>query len=209
MGSTTPNIQHSLSLGVSNKRLVVLTVAGRGDSLNSQMEDPKYDGKPMTRKATLALASGNVSVGIYYLLDADLPTTAGSYPVTFTSYSQNWGIAATVIEFDNVDQTTPFVTTAQNTQSCATQPSVSAAVPLAGDYSLEVVGVYLGSSTTATPKNGQTVVGSVGFPANSNVMGVTGLLGPYATTTTQTLGWTIGACNNTGQIALVLGRASS
>jgi len=147
------------------------------------------------------------AVAIYYLLDSALPASAGTYNVTFTANAQNFAMIATVLEFDNVDQTTPFVASQSQIFSSPSTTSVSVTPPLVGDYSLEVVGANAGSTPTATANSGQTIVGAATFLNNS--FGVTAIRGPYSSTVSQTLSWTLVGCNNSGQIAVVLGRASS
>jgi hypothetical protein len=205
-GTSPPTIAHTLSLASSNQRLVIVTVVGRGSTSTEAVPVPKYAGTTMSLFGSVS-PSANDAVAIYYLLDSALPASAGTYNVTFTAYSQNYAIIATVLEFDNVDQTTPFPASKSQTFSSPSATSVSVTPPLAGDYSIEVVGASAGSSPTATANSGQTVVGA-GIDLN-NSFGITAIRGPYASAGSQALSWTLAGCNSSGQIAIVIGRASS
>jgi hypothetical protein len=208
IGTNMPTISHTLSRASSSNRLVIVTVVGRGDTNVNAVPVPKYKGISMQQYGDVVVPSSPSSgaVAIYYLKDADLPATAGGYDVTFgTTYTQNYAMVATVVEFDNVDQTTPFVALTTKIASSPSSTTVSVNVPVQGDYSLEVLGANAGSTPTVNAASGQTIVGAA---YTANAYGVTAILGPFSGTASQSLNWTMSSCNTIGEIAVVLGRAS-
>ncbi len=156
--------------------------------------------------ATEAVSS---SAGIFYLLDDELPALAGTYPVKvqFSSNPDNGSGAFTAIEFQNVQQTGPFVTTSSSplTTDCSSQASRGVALNFnqAGSFGYAVIAARGASSAMATPG---TLVETMNLLQSqpAPVMGLAGYAGPINGNTT--LSWNVTNCANTAGVGVVLKR---
>ena len=117
--------------------------------------------------------------------------------------------AFTVSEFQNVQQTGPFVTTTSNSSSdsnCSGNPAtraISLTFSQAGSFGYAVIGA--GSFTTATATPG-AVVETMNLLQSqpSPLTGVAGYAGPI--NGNSTLSWKVANCSNAAGVGVVLKR---
>jgi len=149
--------------------------------------------------------------GIFYLLDDELPATPGTYPVLvqFSTGNGNGTGAFTVTEFQNVQQTGPFVTTTANPSSdvnCSANPpsrAVALTFTQAGSFGYTVIGARAATIATATPG---AVVETMNLLQNqpTPLRGVAGYAGPI--NGNSTLSWSVASCSNAAGVGVVLKR---
>ncbi len=102
------SITHALSAGSGTHRMVVLGVAATLGKIDTLVV--KYSGVAMTEAVSNLLGEAG-QTAIFYILDADLPGTAGSYSIQISS-TASWGsVIANVVELSDVDQTPPITST--------------------------------------------------------------------------------------------------
>jgi hypothetical protein len=148
--------------------------------------------------------------GIFYLLDSELPVSAGTYPVKvqFSTSPQNGAGAFTVSEFQNVQQTpSPFVTTiaAPSDVNCTTTPTrgVTLSFTQAGSFGYAVIGARGGTTPMITPG---AVVETMNLLQSQPLplLGLAGYVGPI--NGAATISWNVGNCSNTAGVGVVLKR---
>jgi len=168
-----------------------------------------YNGVLMHAAVEIDSGEKQSYAGIFYLLDSELPNNAGTYQVKvqFTSNASNGSGAFSVTEFENVQQSSPFVTTvtSRSDVDCSVQPlrSVALAFNQAGSFGYAVIAARSGTGVTPTPgvlvpTMNQTQ--SQPYP----IAGVAGYAGPINGNTT--LSWNIGNCPNSAGVGVVLKR---
>jgi len=200
-GNTTANgqsltMQHTLANPAGSYRLVVVGVTGFGNSNKGQPASVQYAGVDML--AARLVQSGNQAfAGVYYLADAALPTTAGTYPVYIGAAdpSNTFIMTANVVEFMNVEQASGSIDGVAGSgtiQSCSTtKPSDVVSVTYPGEYLYSIVGDY-GSVADASPAaSGQTVTIQLGVSSLGTIGGYLAATGTGGRTVT----WNLASCN--------------
>jgi len=148
--------------------------------------------------------------GIFYLLDSELPVSAGTYPVKVQFYTgtQNGTGAFTVSEFKNVQQAPlPFVTTVSSPSdtNCGNPSTRSIALNFsqAGSFGYVVMAARQGTSPLPVPG---TVTETMNLVKNqpTPLAAVAGYAGPI--NGNSTLSWTMSNCANTAGVGVVLKR---
>jgi len=150
--------------------------------------------------------------GIFYLLDSELPTDPGSYPVKvqFTNdiNKSNGTGAFTVTEFQNVQQTAgTFVTTVASPSDvdCSVQATRSVALSFtqAGSFGYALIAARAGMNAVAMPGafvETMNVLQNQPYP----LAGLAGYAGPINASTT--LSWNVANCSNTAGVGVALKR---
>lgn len=129
-GTTSPaSDTHTLGVASGNNRLVIAGVGSEGTATHGTAT---YNGENMTLAVSAYEGSGaGTRVSIYYILDADLPSSTGSYTVScpISGTLTSWGIGAA--SFTGVNQAVPDDTNSSNT-------TVSGADTLSHDVTVSV-----------------------------------------------------------------------
>ena len=201
-GAGTLSVNHVLQTPAGRARMVVVLVAGDGNSQASATPTSViYNGNAMTLGQ--GVWSGNLAwSGIYYMLDTALPATAGTYPVQVIGAAL--GKVANVIELVGIDQTPPFVGGGSARASCGTSgtglgpPSDSIATTVARELILTTAALF--TTTTATPGSGQTQT----FTGTDGMLRfVGGYFGPTGVGS-HAIGWNNTLCNDSAQALMAL-----
>src|SRR5260221_343931 len=84
-------LMHTITYDKGNNRMVLVGVSSSDTFLDP--ESMTYNGKPMTRAVFAQDASGQSYAGIYFLLDAQLPDTAGTQSPVVATFASTpvWG----------------------------------------------------------------------------------------------------------------------
>jgi hypothetical protein len=198
---------HVLSNGSGNNRIVLVGVAA--PEPYTPGATVKYNGTPMTAGPSATQSENNSYAQIFYLMDGSLPATAGSYPVTVTFSPSNFSGdgAFDVVEFKNVPQGSPFVTTASNGDNtdCSVKGDRTATLTFtqAGTWGYAVTGARTGDS--AVPNPGflvQTMSQNLTNP--TPFVAMAGYGGPLSSASSFT--WNIQNCWNSASVAVALKR---
>jgi hypothetical protein len=206
-GAPVATKPHVLSNGAGNNRIVLVGVAA--PEPYTPGATVKYNGIAMLAGPSATQSENNSYAQIFYLMDAALPATAGSYSVTVTYSTSSFSGdgAFDVAEFKNVQQVNPFVTTASNGDNaeCVTEGDRTATLTFAqaGTWGYAVTGARTGD--TAVPNPGflvqtmnQTLTNPTPFVAAA------GYGGPLSSTSSFT--WNIQNCWNSATVAVALKR---
>ncbi|CAB4130865.1 hypothetical protein UFOVP276_135 [uncultured Caudovirales phage] len=144
------SITHALTNGSGNNRCVVFAEGGfcsaGGSSGNGLVTGVTYDGHAMTTAGANIESSTGTSAasGVWYILDADLPASAGNYTVTATYQTANY-VMGGVVELSGVDQTggsttiDAVATLAQPAGSTTSTPSVTVATTDANSLIVDIL----------------------------------------------------------------------
>jgi len=102
-------VTHSLGDGSGNDRIVLAFVEAVGGTTHTFTTND-YDGVAMTQLAQITsptLFGRITSITVFYLLDASLPATSGSYDFDFEIASGAYGSIASVSSYTGVSQVAP------------------------------------------------------------------------------------------------------
>ena len=175
--SSSSPLAFSHTIGGGDDRLLVVGVAVEGGSVD--VTSVTYDSTALT-KADEAYANNDILVEMWYLLDADLPSS-GSYTVSISTSGSISGILSGACSYTGVKQSAPEDTNIDTTTDGETvSTSVTSNTP--GAWIIDVVGDD--HSGSFSPNGGQTErydMGSSRRIAGSTEGGGNGL---------ETLGWT-------------------
>ncbi len=99
---------HTLGYGSGNNRVVLALINLIGSSTTPVFSTIKYNGTTMTLLARVAstVFGTNYVTNVYYLLDANLPASSGSYNLTYQTTS-GYDSKAAIISYTGVSQVTP------------------------------------------------------------------------------------------------------
>jgi hypothetical protein len=110
--AATLTFTDTLSTASGNNRCVVVVVSNYSSSAgatNTPISSITYDTVAMTEVVQINSSTGSSAhAGIFYILDANLPATAGNYSVVVTTAGSNRMLAA-VYELTGVDQSAPVI----------------------------------------------------------------------------------------------------
>jgi hypothetical protein len=200
---------HTLTNSSGHNRIVLVGVTAINPYLTTEFA--WYNGTLMHSAVEVNSSLSQSYAGIFYLLDSELPATPGPYPVKvqFSSGTASGTGAFTVTEFQNVQQTGPFVSTTANPSSdtnCSVNPAtrgVALTFSQPGSFGYVVIGARAATTATATPG---TVVETMNLLENqpSPLRGLAGYAGPI--NGNSTLSWTVSPCSNTAGVGVVLKR---
>jgi hypothetical protein len=143
------SFSHTLDWGSGNNRIVIVGALMRGN-----LAAPRYNGVTMTQLTQRFSGNNSWRVTLYYLLDAQLPTAAGTYPVTAGANTTPMNCFIDVSSFAHVDQSHA---PANNTHESAVPGSYTDGIanPTTGSMAYDFIG---SSQGTLTAGAGQTVV---------------------------------------------------
>jgi len=173
---------HDLGSGSGNDRVVVVSVGTEG---GDAFTGATFDDVAMTLASGSTQEQGNNITAIFYMLDADLPTEAGTYTVAVTMQSGS-NIGAGAFSLENVRQDQPEVVTG-TTVGGGTYISQSITTLTNGCWIIDVAGS--GNSTSFVPDSPQ-VLRYWYTPGTSTVAGSTRIV-PTAGMVVN--GWTSGS----------------
>jgi len=206
---------HNLVNGSGNSRIVLVGVTASEPYLKT--ETVKYNGAVMTAGPQINSNEMHSYAGIFYLLDAALPATAGAYPVQVTYNTNPFSGVGTVdiLEFKNVQQSpSPFVTTnaVEVDNDCNQAGFGNRAVTLtfpqaqAGSYGYAVIGARSSTVATVSSPGGMTQTVNLRNGSDPIFLGVAGYA-PIGNTTT--FSWDITDCWNSANVAVALKRVGN
>ena len=196
-GGQPLSVSHVLQTAQASNpyRLLLVGVTGFGNNSSSLPTSVLYNAVPM--KVAKSFAPVNqVSAAIYYLQDADLPKTAGTYSLLLTSAgSGSFVLTANVLELINVEQTTGALdaTGGQASGAACTghQPSDTVSVASDGELVYSVAGVY-GQVNDPNPSlTGQIITEKL----NSASLGTLAGYMQVPTIGPRTISWTVSMCS--------------
>jgi len=177
----TDALRWSHDLGDGPNRVVVVVA---GTENGEAFTGATFDGEPMTLAPGSTWEKDNNITAIFYMLEADLPPSAGTYDVEVTMQVSN-NIGAGAVSLENVSQAGPEAVTG-TTVSGGTYISKSITTLTNGAWIIDVAGS--GHSTSFEPDSPQIEFFDRS-PGTSTVAGSTRMV-PTAGTVTN--GWTSG-----------------
>ena len=206
-GNLTFNHALQTSAASNAYRLVVVGVTGYGNNASSLPTGVTYAGVAMTKvgPAGSYLSGNQASAAIYYIQGANLPTTAGTYPVIVKSSGNNsFVLVANVVEFINVEQATGALDAAGggNTGTCSASVPLSSTVNVAtaGDVIYSIVGVNGTANGVTLLSSGQTLA------VQNKTMNLGTVAGYLKTTATgsKAFAWGVDSCTASAQALMAI-----
>ena len=152
------SFSHSLGVGSGNDRVVLVFVESIGPSPHTFVT-ATYDGVAMTQltQITASIFGRITAITVFYLLDANLPASSGSYTFAWEIDSGAYDSKVAVLSYSGVDQdAAPFDF---STSSDSNNPALS------GSYS---------TNHTVVASNGLLVDGFGGEPVTTGSSGTPG-----------------------------------
>ena len=153
----TGNLSHSISSGSGNNRLLVVCYAQENDNTITSMT---YNGVNMTKIHRESYYSGTYNVTeMWYMLDDDMPSSAGAYDVSMTVTAGN-GPGIVVLSFEGVAQQAPETHNASHYDDWASDRSIT-----------QISNVSAGSLVVSVASNGECCGydGSVGGAGGAGI----------------------------------------
>ena len=140
------NVTHTLSVGSGNDRIVfVYAVITHSSAMSGdKLTPPTYNGVAMNQIGT-EYNYGEIQAGLWYLLDADLPASAGDYTVRFNSSGTHYGPGGIVAGFYDVAQEVPEAI--ENVGSSSSGSSISDVITTLTNYAYIVSFASVGTGT--------------------------------------------------------------
>jgi hypothetical protein len=150
------SFQHRLDWGSGTGRVVLLGALIRGNS--SQFDAVRYNDVAMHPLVDLYSGNSTWRVFLYYLLDAELPTAAGTYVVDLATTSAPVACIIDVSSFAHAKQSAPDTANRQG----ATPGSFTQGIanPTAGSMAYDFIGCDLGTLTVGPGQNVTTNLAS-------------------------------------------------
>jgi len=150
-------VKGDASNGGDGKRLLVILISFADSQVTGQnlVSACTYNSVAATSQVTSNPGgSARVVANIRTLNDANLPTTAGAYTLSITSSDSITDyMIATVIEYSNVDQTTPVNSNKPTSTAFGTSASLTPST--AGDMQIGVLASYNGATFTVSTSDTQ------------------------------------------------------
>jgi prepilin-type N-terminal cleavage/methylation domain-containing protein len=153
----TGNLAHSISSGSGNNRLLVVCYAQENDNTITSMT---YNGVNMTKIHRESYYSGTYNVTeMWYMLDDDMPSSAGTYDVSMTVTAGN-GPGIVVLSFEGVAEQAPETHNASHYDDWASDRSIT-----------QISNVSAGSLVVSVASNGECCGydGSVGGAGGAGI----------------------------------------
>jgi len=144
---------HSIGYGLDNARLLVATVSFEDSSPSTNVSTVSYDGQTMVRLADEVVGTTYTNaISQWYLLDANLPATSGSYTVNVDMVANpNDDVMVSVSNYINVNQSGP---TDVDTNTAVSSSTISTSVDTESDNSLVISAVVDGSGSSVYTHTG-------------------------------------------------------
>jgi hypothetical protein len=183
--SKTLTVKHNLSAGSGNNRLVVILISGE-QAVHNSSYGCTYNGT----SATLARADYNPTTpyqetNVFYILDADLPSSVGTYDVVCAVGENELELHVYVLGFTGVAQSAP-----EDTGGYGSQSSQTTTVDLtasAGALLIDIAADGTNSDTWSSHGSGQTNTEmDAGMSEQISAVGWKVVAGAGATTLTHT-----------------------
>jgi len=147
--STTLSWSHTIDSG-NNRILVVTAVCADSIAKDRLISSVKYNGVNMTRVPASSKSRSYIKADLYYILDADLPSSQGTYTVSVTYNGTVYARAGGAVSLKNVKQQTPEAV-ATNSLASATAISTDINTLSSGAWIVDVAGhACTGSFSTST-----------------------------------------------------------
>ncbi|MHA1612777.1 MAG: hypothetical protein ACTSYU_12040, partial [Promethearchaeota archaeon] len=144
---------HSIGYGSGNARLLLATVCFEDITPFTNVSTVSYDGQTMVRLADEFVESTySMAISQWYLLDANLPATSGSYTVNVDMLAvPDDNVMVSVSSYINVKQTAP---TDVDTNTVLTSSTISTSVDTESDNSLVISSVANGQFSSVYTHTG-------------------------------------------------------
>jgi len=147
--SDTLSWSHTIG-GSSNRILVVAVACEDNFAINEVINSIKYNGVDMTKVPASSKSWGYIKADLYYMLDADLPASPGTYTVSVTYNGNVSTRIGGAVSLKNVKQQTPE-TAVTNSLASATAISTDINTLSSGAWIVDVAGhSNNGSFSTST-----------------------------------------------------------
>jgi len=189
-GTSSGNASHSLGSGSGNNRIVLIWCFSRGNSesdtaitsctYNGSSSGVTYYGSYRTNSAF------NVRVTLYYVLDADLPASSGSYNAACSS-SNGLQTGVVAVSLTGVNQSAPFGNETQVARESAVDPINDSLTPSGPSIIVDADAVDLFSASATTTQTGQTE--RFDGSGSTSLLALVSTRSSSATPNAGTLGW--------------------
>jgi hypothetical protein len=204
-GSLSSSFTHNLVTAANQNRLVLLAMAQNGNAGSSVPEIVSFGGVQMLQYGTL-FGNNQAFVSYWYLVDNQLGGVGDKTVLINATGGQDnpTQIRANLLEFRGVNQSQPInVAVTANNGNCGSgqHPIHSITTTTAGSFLVDLAAAYLNGGTTATPSGSLTQ--TMSYVSSSPLGAMAGYRGPLAVGT-YTVGWTVGACNNSSHYIIAL-----
>jgi hypothetical protein len=197
--------------GTATNRMIVAGVTSTDSFTNPEKITVTYGGAAMVPIIEQMDQNKQSYAGIYYLLDAALPTGTGSNDVVARfGATGSWGHGGIdVVELKNATQQAPFAFAgAAGNTGCSTTPSRSAAVTFTepGSFVYGVLGARGGRTAALTTATGLFETWNQRQALPDNLMSAAAYT---IADTSRTLTWTVGNCYNSATAMVAIERLNS
>jgi pyrrolidone-carboxylate peptidase len=147
--SNTLSWSHTIGSG-NNRILIVAAVSEDNSAMRQTISSIKYNGINMTRVPASSKSRGYIKADLYYMPDADLPSSPGTYTVSVTYNGTVYARAGGAISLKNVKQQLPE-TVVTNSLASVTAISTDINTLSSGAWIVDVAGhACTGSFSTST-----------------------------------------------------------
>jgi hypothetical protein len=189
-GTSSGNASHSLGSGSGNNRIVLLWCFSRGNSeADTAITGCTYNGSSAGVTYYGSYRTGaafNVRVTLYYVLDAALPASSGSYNAACSSSGgQQTGIVA--VSFTGANQSAPFGNETQVARESAVDPINDSLTPSGASVIVDADACDLFGGSATTTQTGQTE--RFDGAGSTDLLALVSTRSSSATPNAGTLGW--------------------
>jgi hypothetical protein len=214
-GNAEISLDHAISWARGNSRLVLVGVAS-----TDNYQEPysvTYDQKPMTLAVSAMDGTSQSWAGVYYMLDANLPLNAGSYPVLVRfDNGQAWGHGGfDVLALKNAQQAVPFASGSNFGANCGggfSNRDVTVTFPSPGEptqYDNSFVYAVLaarGAPSATLTTAGATQTWNQHQPTPDQLLGAAARV---TASSSRSFAWTVSTCYNSAQAGVAVQRLTA
>jgi len=203
-------VNHGLATAKGNNRMVLVGVTATPNFTNPENISVTYAGTTMLLAKEQRDSGLQAYAGIYYLLDAALPDTAGNKTVIakLSASSSPWGHGGLdIIELKNVSQVAPIATNGTSSGNCGSAPTVSSTVTFTqpGSFVYGVLGAVTASTASLTGSGSPTPIETWNQLQTSPDRMHAAAAYTFGDST-RTLTWNVPACNGTASAIVAIKR---
>lgn len=210
-GASTLSVDHTLGSARGSSRIVLVGVVASEVMLDPEQIVVTYDGTTMIPAVERTEPNKQAYSGIYYLLDAALPSSAGAVSVVRAQFSTtgSWGHGGIdVLELRNAMQVGPIATGAASSADCAGTSSRSVNVTFSQPGSL-VYGVMSARAATSVSLTSSSGLVQTWNQRQATPAGHVGAAAYVFDADDRAITWNVTGCYNTSATSVAIKRLSA
>ncbi len=209
--ASTLSVNHTLGSARGSSRIVLVGVVASEVLLDPEQVVVTYDGTTMIPAVERTEPNKQAYSGIYYLLDAALPSSAGAVSVVRAQFSTtgSWGHGGLdVLELRNAMQVGPIATGAASSADCASTSSRSVNVTFDQPGSL-VYGVMSARAATTVSLTSSSGLVQTWNQRQATPAGHVGAAAYVFDDDSRAIAWSVTGCYNTSATSVAIKRLSA